>query len=71
MSDTPKRCVACSHDLKFAGIKEFRTGGSGGLTTFFLGQWAEASEDLLPLALYGCTSCGRIEFFLPSAAPGK
>jgi len=69
MTEIARRCVACNTDLTYAGTKNFRTGGSGGLTTFFLGQWAEASEDLLPLALYGCATCGRIELFLPSAAP--
>jgi len=69
MAEIEKRCVACNHELTFAGVKSFRTGGSSGLTTFFFGQWAEASEDLLPLALYGCTGCGRIELFLPTAAP--
>ena len=69
MEEIAKRCVACGHELMFAGVKSFRTGGSSGLTTFFFSQWAEVSEELLPLALYGCTACGRIELFLPSAAP--
>jgi hypothetical protein len=65
MSDPTKHCTTCNKALVYAGTKSFRTGGSSGLTTFFLGQWAQSDEDLLPLALYGCTACGRIEFFLP------
>lgn len=65
MADFEKQCVSCKLTLTFAGVREFRTGGSGGIATFLLGQWAEASEDLLPLALYACTTCGRVELFLP------
>ena len=70
MVEKKKDCLACRLPLTFVGVREFRTGGSGGLTTFFLGEWAEISEDLLPLAIWGCTSCGRVELFLPSKSEG-
>jgi hypothetical protein len=57
-------------DLKFVGVKSFRTGGSEGMTTAFFGSLAEASEELLPLAVYGCKGCGRIELFLPTEPEG-
>lgn len=69
MAPGKKTCVACNQELTFAGTRDFRTGGSGGLTTFFLGQWAESSEDLLRFAIYACADCGRVELFLPDAAP--
>ncbi|MDB4942639.1 MAG: hypothetical protein JWP97_2173 [Labilithrix sp.] len=62
-------CETCKHPLTFGGIRNFRTGGQGGLGTFFFGQWAEASEELLPLAIWGCTTCGRIQLFLPTVTP--
>jgi len=68
MVEVTKPCTACNKDLTFAGVRNFRTGGGGGIATFLLGSWAGASEELLPLAIYGCTSCGRVELFLPSTA---
>ena len=63
----PRVCPNCRSELTFAGNRDFRTGGGGGAATFWLGPWAGASEELLRLAIWGCTTCGKIELFLPTA----
>ncbi len=60
-----KHCAACKTALAFVGIRDLRTGGAGGLATALLGAFAVQSEELLRVSLWGCASCGRLEFFLP------
>ena len=48
-----RSCAGRKHPLTYVGIRDFR------------GALAGASEDLLRVALYGCSSCGRLEMFLP------
>jgi hypothetical protein len=62
-----RSCAACKTDLTYVGIRSFRTGGSDGITTALFQAFAEMGEDLLTVALYGCSSCGRLEMFLPPA----
>lgn len=65
--ETPsaRPCVGCKHDLNFVGIRDFRTGGQGGILTAILGAFAEISERTLTVALYRCPACGRYEMFQP------
>ena len=35
----------------------------GGRVAFVFGPWAELGENLLPLDVYRCSNCTRVEFF--------
>jgi len=59
----PKKCVSCNVDMQFAGEASFRTGGTSGSWNFLFGKWAELGEDTLPLRIYVCPKCGKIELY--------
>jgi hypothetical protein len=40
---------------------KFRTGGMKGIWQAFLGETAQLDEELLPVTVYLCPSCGRME----------
>ena len=40
-----------------------RVGGTTGVRHLFLGNWADLKESLLPLDVYRCGTCKRVEFF--------
>jgi hypothetical protein len=52
------------------GSISLRTGGTTGGWKFLFGAWAEMDEDLLPLDVYRCASCKRVEFFDLVERPG-
>jgi hypothetical protein len=68
VGDVARVCSNRRAPLRFAGGREFRTGGAGGAAVFWFKGWAEVDERKLALALYGCVSCGKVDFYLPSSA---
>jgi hypothetical protein len=49
--------------MESLGQLPIRTGGTSGGWHLLLGDWAEMSEGVLPLDVYRCPTCRRIEFF--------
>jgi hypothetical protein len=49
--------------MRHAGKASFRVGGTRGVWKLVVGEWAELGEGLLPLNLYVCPECGRIELY--------
>jgi len=41
----------------------FRVGGTGPGTRLLIGAWAELGEEPIPIDLYVCPQCGRMEQF--------
>jgi predicted RNA-binding Zn-ribbon protein involved in translation (DUF1610 family) len=75
-----KKCFSCNVEMQCAGEASFRTGGTSGGWNFIFGKWAELGEDTLPLRIYVCPRCGRIELYadeqtrrslLPSSGENK
>ena len=60
-------CLACQAPLENHGVMSFRTGGHRGAAKFFLGEFGELGEDMLPLEVLSCTSCRRVEFRVAAA----
>ncbi len=58
------QCSHCGGTMQSAGVREFRTGGTTGGWKLFLGEWAELGEEMLPLELWYCPSCRKVELFL-------
>jgi hypothetical protein len=67
LSDT--RCRACGAALRSGGIEEFRVGGTSGGWKLLFGEWAELGEQMIPLEIWVCPDCRRVEFRAPSARP--
>jgi hypothetical protein len=45
---------------------KLRTGGWSGLMQLLpFGSWGELGEELLPVEVYVCVRCGKIEFMAP------
>lgn len=57
-----KRC-SCGAIMQFAERAEFRIGGTSGGWKLLFGEWAELGEGMIPLYIYVCPKCGRIELF--------
>ncbi len=58
-------CVACGGALEPIGVEQFRTGGTSGGIKLLIGEWGELGERMLPLDLWFCGACRRVEFRLP------
>lgn len=55
-------CLRCSAELKRLGVEKFRIGGATGLVKLVFDEWAELGEDVLPLEVWVCPGCRRVEF---------
>ena len=49
--------------MQSLGQLPIRTGGTSGGWHLLLGDWAELMEGVLPLDVYRCPTCKRVEFF--------
>ncbi len=62
MSET-KKCPICGFEMQFAGENSFRIGGTSGGWKLLFGEWAELGENMIPLLVYVCPNCGKVEFY--------
>jgi Fe-S oxidoreductase len=62
----PDDCLRCHGQLQSIGVEEFRVGGTGGGWKLLFGEWAELGEEKVPLEVYACTNCRRVELRVPS-----
>jgi predicted RNA-binding Zn-ribbon protein involved in translation (DUF1610 family) len=58
-----KKCQTCNLEMEFAERANFRVGGTGGGWKLLFGELAELGESMIPLEVYVCPKCGRIELF--------
>ncbi len=56
-------CNFCHSPMQFLGQLPIRTGGTKGGWHLLLGEWADLTEGVLPLDVYRCSECRRIEFY--------
>ena len=56
-------CAICKQPMTPLGQLPIRVGGTSGGWHLLLGNWADAGEDVLPLDVYRCPTCKRVEFF--------
>lgn len=56
-------CVSCQQPMQSLGQIPIRTGGMSGSWNLILGDAAAMNEKLLPLDVYRCPRCKRVEFF--------
>ncbi|MGC7847684.1 PH domain-containing protein [Desulforudis sp. 1088] len=62
--ENPERlvCLRCSAELERLGVEKFRIGGATGLVKLVFDEWTEPGEDVLPLEVWVCPGCRRVEF---------
>lgn len=56
-------CVRCQTPLTYVGERDFREGSGGWVLAF--GQLGALFENSTRLEVWGCHSCGHVEFFVP------
>lgn len=57
-------CSNCGEPMRSLGTHKFRTGGPA-RGTYFFREWQELGEDQLPLEVFVCMPCRRVEFGVP------
>lgn len=68
------KCPYCQTDMQDMGTMNFRVGGYSGGAGMLLGGWNQLAEKIQPFEVYRCSSCGKVDFFLPperSRQPGR
>ena len=58
-----KKCSSCGSTLVFSHEANFKVGGTSGGLKLLFGEWAELGENMIPMNIYVCPNCGKIEFF--------
>jgi predicted RNA-binding Zn-ribbon protein involved in translation (DUF1610 family) len=66
-----KKCPNCNGEMRFAGENSFRTGGTSGGWKLLFGEWAELGENMIPLLVYVCPNCGKVELYASQAIRQK
>ena len=56
-------CPACKTPMETLGQIPVRVGGTTGGWHLLLGEWADMTEGVLPLDVFRCQKCRRVEFF--------
>ena len=56
-------CSVCQVAMQSLGQIPIRTGGIKGGWHLLLGEWADMTEGVVPLDVFRCSQCKRVEFF--------
>ena len=64
---TGDACLRCGSPLHSMGVEAFRVGGTSGGWKLLFGELAEVGEQTLPLEVFACGSCRRVELRVPAA----
>lgn len=64
------KCPRCDVEMEHEGVHLFRVGGTSGEWIFLFGDIAEIKEEPLPLHVYMCPKCGKLELFTHEKAKG-
>ncbi len=62
MSGKEPECCSCGAVMRFTFAADFRI-GAGGKVKFLSGESTNADLSLLPLDVYVCPKCGKVELF--------
>jgi hypothetical protein len=57
------QCSTCNTPMQSLGQIPVRVRGTSGGWHLLLGEWADATEGVMPLDVYRCRQCKRVEFF--------
>src|SRR5437016_5938152 len=60
---TGMKCPTCNVDMEAYYGVPFRVGGTGPAMRFLIGAWAELGEEPIPIDIFVCAQCGRIQPF--------
>jgi hypothetical protein len=63
MSGNIRKCSVCGQNAQFVYSAQFRVGGTSGGMKLLLGEWAELGESMIPMYVFVCPNCGKIELY--------
>jgi len=63
MSGNIRKCSFCGENAQFVYTANFRTGGTSGGMKLLFGEWAELGESMIPMYVFVCPNCGKIELY--------
>ena len=63
MSGNIRKCSFCGQNAQFVYTAQFRVGGTSGGARLLLGEWAELGESMIPMYVFICPNCGKIELY--------
>lgn len=63
MSGNIRKCSFCGQNAQFVYTAQFRVGGISGGARLLLGEWAELGESMIPMYVFVCPNCGKIELY--------
>lgn len=58
-----RKCNACGQNAQLLYTAEFRIGETSGGWKLFFGEWAELGESMIPMNVYVCPNCGKVELY--------
>ena len=63
MTDATRKCSGCGQIAKYMYTANFRIGGTSGGMKLLFGEWAEVGEQMVPMYVFVCPYCGKIELY--------
>jgi hypothetical protein len=63
LSANTRKCSYCGQNAQYVYTAEFRVGGTSGGAKLFFGDWAELGEKMIPMYVFVCPNCGKVELF--------
>ena len=63
MSGNIRKCTACGENAQYIYTAEFRIGGTSGGMKLIFGEWAELGESMIPMYVFVCPRCGKVELY--------
>jgi hypothetical protein len=63
MSANIRKCSSCEQSAQYVYTANFRTGGTSGGMKLLFGEWAEVGETMIPMYVFVCPSCGKIDLY--------
>jgi hypothetical protein len=61
MAENTRKCTSCGGNAQFVYTVQFRIGGTSGGWKLVFGEWAELGEEMIPMHVFICPICGKIE----------
>ncbi len=63
MSGNTRKCSYCGQNAQYVYTAKFRVGGTSGGMKLVFGEWAELGEEMIPMYVFVCPNCGKIELY--------
>ena len=63
MSGNIRKCSSCGQNAQYVYTAKFRVGGTSGGMKLLFGEWAELGEETIPMYVFVCPHCGKIELY--------